>query len=87
MKVSSKSSVIEIKGGKLYLRALVVHPEIHADEGTGTDHVGTGVVRGTVPLEVPGHRGLAPLGSIQLGRQRQRFPLQPDVVHAALGEV
>ena len=70
-----------------YLRALVFHPEVHADEGTGADDVGAGVVRGAVALEVARHGGLAPLGPVQLGRQRQWLPLKSDVVHAALGEV
>ena len=51
------------------------------------DNVGAGVVRGTVPPQVPRHGRLTPLGSVQSRRQWQMLPLKPDVVHATLGEV
>ena len=54
---------------KLYLRALVLHPKVDADEGVRTDDVGAGVVGRAVLLEVPCHGGLAPLGAVQLRRQ------------------
>ena len=54
--------------GGFYLRALVLHPEIDADERIGTDDVGTRVVGRAVLLQVPRHGGLAPLGPVQLWR-------------------
>lgn len=70
-----------------YLRALVLHPQVDADEGVGADDVGARVVGRAVPLEVPGHGGLPPLGSVERGRQRQVLALQAHVVHAPLGVV
>ena len=69
------------------LRALVFHPKVDADERIGTDDVRARIVRGAVPLEVPRHRGLTPLGPVQVGRERQVLALKPDIVHATLGVV
>ena len=46
------------------LRALILHPQIHTDERARTDDICTGVVGGTVPLEIPGHGGLTPLSAV-----------------------
>ena len=60
-----------------HLRALVLHPEVDADEGVGADDVGARVVRRAVLLQVARHRRLAPLRAVQGRRQRQVLALQP----------
>ena len=51
--------------GLLYLRALVLHPQVHADERLRADDVGARIVAGAVPLEIARHSGLAPLSAVQ----------------------
>ena len=58
------------------LRALVLHPQVDADERVGADDVGARVVGGAVLLQVPRHRRLTPLGPVQGRRQRQVLALQ-----------
>ena len=53
---------------KSYSRALIFHPEVHTDEGTGADDIGTGIVGGAVPLKIASHGGLSPLCPIELRR-------------------
>ncbi len=53
----------------MYSRALVLHPEVHADERQRADHIGAGIVAGAVLLQVAGHGRLAPLGPVQLRRE------------------
>lgn len=48
----------------VHSRALVLMPEVQALEGVGADGVGTGVVGRTQLLQVTGHGGLTPLGTV-----------------------
>ena len=67
------------------LRALVLHPQVDADERVGADDVGARVVGGAVLLQVPRHRRLTPLGPVQGRRERQGLPLQPGVERKDIG--
>lgn len=65
--------------GNRYLRALVLVPQVDAVKGIRADDIGAGPVRGAVPLHIPGHRRLAPLGAVHGGRQGQVLPVQPAI--------
>lgn len=69
------------------LRALIFHPQIHADKRIRANYIGARVVGGAVSLQVPRHRRLAPLCPIERGWQRQMLALQANIVHAAFGVI